>query len=291
MILTFGTVPFSVQLDLPIAGLGGKTLPGWAKPPRLGYWEGLPGGRQITMPTRFHIPDHLILPFGTAQKFDIERIKLSSAGANGIYFTSDIPCVYIDRSKKRPLTLFDFTNVFPITDLDLGSAPEECRTNVIAGLDFIHEFIRKFMPSPTKFDIRFLQLYFDHIKGKSSGSSKGPRVAYNAMLPIPEMQVYVHDPLVDDWTAFEPTNNFRVDFGFWTGTQLVAVEIDGHEPEGYSQDVRRDRLLRRADVDVIHILNTEIMQHSDRVIGTLLPDEIAADWCYREAQTRGPIFP
>ena len=41
------------------------------------------------------------------------------------------------------------------------------------------------------------------------------------------MQLYVHDPLEDDIFAFEPSNNFRVDFGFWTGANLVAVEIDG----------------------------------------------------------------
>jgi hypothetical protein len=83
---------------------------------------------------------------------------------------------------------------------------------------------------------------------------------YNALLPIPQMQLYVEDVLDPRW-SFEPKNNFRVDFGFWTGTKLIAVEIDGNEPEGYAHDVRRDRLLRRADVDVVRILNTEIDQH------------------------------
>jgi len=53
----------------------------------------------------------------------------------------------------------------------------------------------------------------------------------------------------------------RAIFGWisvWTGNRLIAIEIDGNEPGGYARDIRRDRLLRRADVDVIHILNTEI---------------------------------
>jgi hypothetical protein len=33
------------------------------------------------LPNRIRIPDHLILPFGTARKFDIDKIKLSSADA------------------------------------------------------------------------------------------------------------------------------------------------------------------------------------------------------------------
>ena len=82
-----------------------------------------------------------------------------------------------------------------------------------------------------------------------------------------------------DWSGrIEPTNNFRVDFGFWTGTQLIAVEIDGKEPEGYERDVRRDRLLRRAEVDVVHILNTEIERHGIKVISELLPKPITFDW-------------
>ncbi len=48
-----------------------------------------------------HVPDHLILPFGTATKSDIQRIVLSSVAANGIYLTADVPVVYIDRSLRR----------------------------------------------------------------------------------------------------------------------------------------------------------------------------------------------
>jgi hypothetical protein len=102
--------------------------------------------------------------------------------------------------------------------------------------------------------------------------------AYSALLPIPQMQVYVHDPLEDAVFRFEPSNNFRVDFGFWTGMRLVAIEIDGNEPEGYAADVRRDKLLRRANVDVVHILNTEIDKHGGKVVSHLLPHALQYDW-------------
>ena len=51
----------------------------------------------------------------------------------------------------------------------------------------------------------------------------------------------------------------------------LSQKIDGTEPEGYAADVRRDRLLRRAGIDVIHILNSEIMQHGVDIIGALMP--------------------
>lgn len=91
--------------------------------------------------------------------------------------------------------------------------------------------------------------------------------------------------------GIQPTNNFRVDFGFWTGTRLVAVEIDGHEPEGYARDIRRDRLLRRAGVEVVHILNTEIMEHGTRVVSRLLPIAITYDWLKRPVPSRAPFIP
>jgi hypothetical protein len=58
------------------------------------------------------------------------------------------------------------------------------------------------------------------------------------------MQIYVANPLADS-ASWEPSNNFRVDYGFWNGQQLI-VEIDGVEPAGYARDIRRDRMLRRA---------------------------------------------
>jgi hypothetical protein len=175
----------------------------------------------------FHIPNHLVFPFGTAQKFDISRIRLSSVGGNGIYLMSDIPCVYIDRSKGEPLTLLNAGAVFRFEQ------PTPETDDVMGALDCIRDTIKRYMPQATPSQVKFLDLYFDNVKLRSKvPPGRDNKIAYNAMLPIPEMQIYVHDPLDDNW-AFEPTNNFRVDFGFWTGSHLVAVEIDGHEPEGY----------------------------------------------------------
>jgi len=92
------------------------------------------------------------------------------------------------------------------------------------------------------------------------------------LLPVPELQLYVQDPLATV-QSYEPQNNFRVDYGFWDGEQLIAVEIDGAEPEGYAKDVRRDRLLRNAGVEVIHILNVELARHKARTLDKLLPDK------------------
>jgi hypothetical protein len=92
--------------------------------------------------------------------------------------------------------------------------------------------------------------------------------------------LYVQDPLAET-TSYHPDNNFRVDYGFWNGEKLIAVEIDGAEPEGYARDIRRDRLLKWAGVDVIHILNTEIARHKANALIQLLPRQFFGfDWAY-----------
>ena len=129
------------------------------------------------------------------------------------------------------------------------------------------EIIRLCGPEATKFEIRFVELYFERILHELRWLRERPvdeerretkiRNLFTALMPIPQAQFYCHDPLQP--RTFIPENNFRVDFAFWNGTTFIAVEIDGREPDGYAADVRRDRLLRRAGVDVIHILNSEIM--------------------------------
>jgi hypothetical protein len=243
--------------------------------------EAQPGHAKMRLGNIIEITDHLILPFGRATKSDLQKITLAAVAANGIYLRADIPCVYINVAEKKPLRLLDFFSVF---GRGQGSSPNG--DDVMAMLDFIHQIILQHMPTgTTPYEAAFLKHYFDFVK--DDPFIKKPFGRYNALLPIPQMQVYVEDVLDPRW-SFEPTNNFRVDFGFWTGTQLVAVEIDGNEPEGYAADVRRDRLLRRANVDVVHILNTEIHKHGRDLMLPLLPKSIAFDWIEAPVPERPP---
>jgi hypothetical protein len=215
-----------------------------------------------------HIDDHLVLPFGTATKADITRIHLVRVATDGIRLRSDVPVVHIDKRKKKPLTLKDFLEVFEGFEDDFLFDDER------AGAEAICSELKKNNPNMTRYEELFLDYYFalviDRHLGKYVRTAKEKNSLYSALLPIPEMQIYVADPL-DDETGYEPSNNFRVDYGFWDGQQLIAVEIDGAEPAGYARDIRRDRMLRRAGIDVIHILNVEIEKHGEDAVGLLLP--------------------
>jgi hypothetical protein len=150
-------------------------------------------------------------------------------------------------------------------------------------------------PKPTSYQEMFLDLYFEILKTSLLDEPKSfdecmeacSRIGlkwadlkqyktrndvWRALLPIPEMQIYVHDPLGTN-NAAPPDCNFRFDYGFWDGNQLIAVEIDGADPAGYARDIRRDRLLRRAGIEPIHFLNFELAQHRGRALQELLPSK------------------
>ncbi len=222
------------------------------------------------MCAKLHIPDHLILPFGTKTKFNLDKVKLISVSADGIYLDIDIPVVYIDRSEKKPITFLDFYMIF-------DKVAHQKSKDVAGHLNYIRDNIKKYMPNPNKYELMFLDLYFEilleDLGWGVGGTDDAPEVVFNALIPIPEMQLYVQDPL-DEMPTFDPQTNFRVDFGFWTGEQLVAIEIDGAKPQDYARDLRRDRLLRRAGVDVINIHNLELERHRAQAIQQLLPKSI-----------------
>jgi len=205
------------------------------------------------------IDGHLVLPFGTATKADIARIRLARVDAQGIRLESEVPVVHIHKSKKEALKLTHFFEVFTYNQEETkhfhGNEPE--------GLAFIKKAIKQHNPSMTKYEELFIDLYFDRISHVHFAEYRADE--------------NVADPLEEGWHGYETNNNFRVDYGFWNGKQLIAVEIDGAEPEGYARDIRRDRMLRRAGVDVIHILNLEIEKHREHAVFRLLPYEFWGD--------------
>jgi hypothetical protein len=245
--------------------------------------------------SNFHVPDYLILPFGRAVKSDLQKIALSAVSADGLYFATDVPVIFIRKSDHRPICLGDFEKYFGDLPAELSEANDH------AYLSYICKTLKSHNPNMTPSEEQFLDLYFlilnvlafftlpradrsprpewltDAIKNKGMTGQlidtdwyyNSPKDLWRALLPIPELQLYVQDPLSGTKT-FQPDNNFRVDYGFWDGQNLIAVEIDGAEPAGYARDIRRDRLLRRAGVDVIHILNLELARYKARALTDLL---------------------
>ncbi|MBN9387756.1 MAG: hypothetical protein J0I20_06895 [Chloroflexi bacterium] len=235
------------------------------------------------------VEKHLIIPFGRP-KWDISKIQIKSVSTNATYFSSDTPCVYIDATKNEPVRFTDIDVVF-IEDL-----ADEVRfdENAFEDVMLIKDNLQANYEVQTASEKQFLDLYFDYcvsiikptkITEFLHGSNRDnypaplnhPRWVFQALLPLPQAHLYLEDPLEEKF-SYTPENMFKVDFAFWTGERIVAIEIDGSSHIGSETHVRKDRLLQRAGVQVIHILNSEITKYKERLIPALLPDEITQFW-------------
>jgi hypothetical protein len=182
-----------------------------------------------------HVPDYLILPFGHAVKSDLQKIMLSAVSADGLYFSTDVPVIFIRKSDKRPLCVGDFERIF-------GKFPDSCSSYLDADsdqamLDYMCTTLKSHNPNMTQWENMFLDLYFGTLKALSADTRdsfkavldaddeinfpamfpyKSPTDVWRALLPIPELQLYVQDPLAGT-VSYQPDNNFRVDYGFWDG--------------------------------------------------------------------------
>jgi len=145
---------------------------------------------------------------------------------------------------------------------------------------------------------RFLELYFDFVRERVTPSSfvsrnldraewgapyDDDRWAFAALMPLPQAHIYALNPL-EEPASFVPSRMMKVDFAFWTGKQIVAVEIDGGSHIGSESHITKDRLLQRSGVHVVHILNSELKSFGMKVIRSLLPAEITRFWTGPDAK-------
>lgn len=249
---------------------------------------------RLPMPSvQIKIPDQLLIPFG-GPKWSIERISVVGVSTTGTYLQSDTPLAYIDKSKQRALRLRDFKDVMPGAWPDIYDADE--------ALTFIHQHLREKCEVGTDSERRFLDLYFDYCRDQVrppsylTGQRKDWRVPYNrpewvfeALLPLPQAHVYQANPLEDGYSFF-PSRMMKVDFAFWTGKRLVAIEIDGGSHIGSEAHVEKDRLLQRAGVHTVHILNSEVAKYGEKVVSRLLPHEVTEFWhCAKDTWPTNPF--
>lgn len=231
------------------------------------------------------INEHLIIPFGRP-KWDISKIRLVGVSTIATYFESDTPCVYVNKTKEKAVRFEDFHQVFPET----GNLPEI--EDPIEAFDFACGYIKTDCNLQTPSERLFLDLYAQYCKDvitppeyvlkhrkreELSPPSNYDDWIFAALIPLPQAHLYLEDPL-DDRPSSSPRSMVKVDFAFWDGRRVIAVEVDGGSHIGSEAHIRKDRLLGRAGVYTIHILNAELKKHGTRVIRKLLPKEVTRFW-------------
>lgn len=236
------------------------------------------------------IPNQLLIPFG-GPKWSIERISVVGVSTTGTYIQSDTPLAYIDRSKNVPVCLSNFKDFMP------GDWPDNW--DVEESLAIVERHLDEKCEVDTPSEHKFLDLYFQFVRDRVKPPSyydqrKDKRSewakpyndddwVFEALMPMPQAHLYQSDPFVDTF-SFAPNRMMKVDFAFWTGKRLVAVEIDGGSHVGSEKHIEKDRMLQRAGVHVVHILNSEIERHGMKVIKSLLPNEVTEFWKLSEGK-------
>ncbi len=226
------------------------------------------------MTVKILLEEHLIIPFG-CPKWDINKIKLVGVSTKATYLESSIPCVYINKRDEKATRMTSFTSVFPVPS---GGFPNI--KNASKSLKYIRDYIKKTCKLDTPSENNFLEIYFDYCQSQEPSylmpDSYIPTYYtdcwFDALLPLPQAHIYVGNTLEK---KLIPDKMYKVDFAFWTGNKIIAVEIDG-DGKPASDIIPRDRMLEEAGIQVIHILNSEINKHGKKIIDLLLPYPISS---------------
>jgi hypothetical protein len=199
----------------------------------------------------------LVIPYGTAEW---------RPDSNG-------PQVIVDTDAHDPLRLNDGPYEF-------AELPPQAGTGTVAErLAILRDHLAGFCDQWAKRPRQFMALYFRFIDSVIAADRTAIEAhvqrfgrlftpddyGFSALRPLPR----AHLPA--------GAERLRVDFAFWTGTRLVAVDITGDEARGAAW-AERTRKLDAAGVQRIEIAGAAIAKEDPAALRDTLPPEFAAFW-------------
>lgn len=225
----------------------------------------------VISPNRFSakVSGHLLIPFG-CPKWKISDIRPVAVSPQGTCFESSTQFVYINKHERQPKTMRDFCNIFYGINLPLNTEPN-------IALSIIEKYLRENCELQTDCERHFLNYYFDYCKNAVTSQNEFNNSFQwtEFILPIPQAHLYLSDPFAD---LEQLDTMIKVDFLFWTGTEMVAIEIDGTNKTSAEINAR-DCKLRAAGVrEIIRILNSDLINSGAKTITSQLPTSITHFW-------------
>ncbi len=229
----------------------------------------------------------------------IKQINIVKVSPNGTYMEGDIPFAYIDKRENRPLQIADFWEIVPDNFFnslikispnfdrnEYGDISQKAINEFERRCRLLSNYLKNRCETDSTYERKFLDIYFDYW-GRYCWESAGPSIEYisnriRPLLPLPQAHLYLDDTLESQ------TYMQKVDFAFWTGKRLIAVEIDS-DRKLLPDVVRRDRRYRESGVEVVHILNSEVEEFMNSVM-SLLPEELRSTEFLRQLPSRSPYI-
>lgn len=178
------------------------------------------------------------------------------------------PAVNIDTDARDPLRLNDG----PYSYEDGTQAPG---ASTAERLDFLRDHLTELCDMWAKRPRQFVSLYFrliaqvmerDHVAitektRKLGGLFTAGDFAFSALRPLPRAHL----------------EGVRVDFAFWTGATLVAVDITSDDSRGAAWEARRANLAG-AGARTVEIPAATVARDDPALVEALLPHEFATFW-------------
>jgi hypothetical protein len=236
---------------------------------------------------------HLI-PYGTARLLP-GTISVDQVSAESAVFECRTPYVLLDTERREPLRLngdqYDFPESPPLRDF-LETADQ---------LDYLCEGLKRHCDLWRRNQKQFLDRYFDfvaaHVQDHRELLSQRLQAfggllnysdwAFSALRPLP--LAHLAAPSLSNDPNDKPGSPIRVDFAFWNGESLIAIDIIGSETRGPKAVERRKRLYR-AGILVIDVPDILLGPNRGADFATALPDVFLKFW-EGEFLPSGPIKP
>ncbi len=223
----------------------------------------------------------IIIPFG-ADKVMADQIFLSET-ADGMEIHCRIPHVVIDRADRLPLRLNS-------GGLEFGEAPPLAQMPEVPDqLAYLLTHFQRHCTVWDKYPRAFLDRYFAFIHGqmmenrpeltKSLAKFKDlyrfDQWAFSALRPLPRAHLWA--PENAEIREFDAGQMLRVNFAFWTGAEIVAIDLIGTETRGEAHATRRNRLTRNG-VKIIEMRHEYLGETRSSDFAASLPPEFHGFW-------------
>jgi hypothetical protein len=188
----------------------------------------------------------LLIPYG------VERWSADYLDASGCR----VPHIVIDPARRAPLRLYDgpydFIETPPLQDL---ADPQ-------AQLDYLRAYNERHCSLWGRFQKRFVARYFGFVASeveRNRAALEDRAVAFDGLYryrdwlfsglrPLPQAHLCLTDG---------ETQPVRVDFAFWTGDAVLAIDLVGTETPGAARQARRERLAA-AGIQAVEIPNAAL---------------------------------
>lgn len=233
----------------------------------------------------------VIIPFGT-DTVTSNQVTLTET-ADGVQFACRLPHVIIDPADRLPLRLNS-------GGLEFGDPPPVSQMPEISDqLAYLLTHFQLYCTVWDKFPRAFLDRYFAFIHDQVTACREEleqslsrfgdlyrfEEWAFSALRPLPRAHLWA--PENSGIPDFDVAHLLRVDLAFWTGMNIIAIDIIGTETRGEKHAARKNRLTGNG-VTLIEIPHDILAEDRKRDFAAGLPPAFHRFW-ESEALPAGPF--